>query len=353
MRISILWGNIVVGVLLMAATAMSVGAQLRTGGQVVDVLDGKTVVVAVPTGRLTVELQGIDVPESGQALHDVVKGHVRTLLIGKSVELQTKGFTREKITGKLIVGGVDVSQQLLRDGAAWHLAIEASGQSQDEFGNYAESETLARNEKRGVWSIADLEPAWEYRARKQQADSSRPSTAAADVPVEAKAVAKRKGYWSDKNPWLKDPGGVIHGYNEATKTGFLGTTALGVYDMVSKKTVEKATIAFTFYYTETGGKGRDGYFLVTVQCALNDPLFAKSGRITIHADGKNFVVNRLRRDVETEGLAPMERLTYQVDKATIHKLTNGGDAYIMLGGYNVRPMDGLSMLLHNILQLAS
>ena len=93
--------------LVLAVSAPIASSQHRTFGEVVEVLDGKTVVVVVPTGRVKVELQYIDVPEDGQALHAAMKAHLRTLVAG--------------------VKGVDVSQQMLRDGAAWHLQFEKSG----------------------------------------------------------------------------------------------------------------------------------------------------------------------------------------------------------------------------------
>ena len=154
-------------VVLLASANMS--AQNRTFGEVVDVVDGKTVVVMVPAGRVKVELQYIDVPEEGQPLHAVMSDHVKSLVVGKSVELQTKGFTRDKLTGKLILNGVDLSQQLIRNGAAWHIPFERSGQNRAEFDAYAESESLARMEKRGVWSVTGLEPAWEFREKKKLA----------------------------------------------------------------------------------------------------------------------------------------------------------------------------------------
>lgn len=143
-------------------------AQMRSGGEVVDVINGKTVVVAIPSGRLTIELQYIDVPEPAQALHAAINDHVRRLLIGKAVELETRGFARDRATARLILNGVDVSQQLLRDGAAWHIPIEVSGQSESEFETYAGFEALARQEKRGVWSITGLKPAWEIRAENEE-----------------------------------------------------------------------------------------------------------------------------------------------------------------------------------------
>jgi endonuclease YncB( thermonuclease family) len=353
MKNSTLYGRLLLVTVFVAASAMVAAAQLRTGGQIVEVLDGKTVIVAVPTGRLTVELQYIDVPEPGQSLHGVIKDHVRTLLLGKSVELQTKGFTRGKVTGKLVLDGVDVSQQLLRNGAAWHLAIEMSGQSRDEFGSYAESESQARQEKRGVWSVADMEPAWQFRAKAKQAGLDQQTGSAGSAPTEwKKSSAKRKGYWSDENPRLKNPGGMTHGFNAATQTGFLGTSMLGVAEHASQPAGQKTAVDLTYYYTENGKKGRTGYFVVTVISLADKWRFVSSNTLRVEVDGKTFVVGKPKRETDKAAFKLAEKLTYRVDVSTIEKIAHGGDVMVKIGDYNVVPRPGLQMILYNMLQAA-
>ncbi|HEX6125428.1 MAG TPA: thermonuclease family protein [Pyrinomonadaceae bacterium] len=350
MKNSTLYGRLLLATVFVAATALNAAAQLRTGGQVFDVLDGKTVIVAVPTGHVTVELQYIDVPEPGQSLHGVVKDHVRTLLLGKSVELQTKGFTRGKVTGKLTLDGVDVSQQLLRNGAAWHLTMEMSGQSRDEFNTYAESESFARQEKRGVWSVAGLEPAWQFREKaKQLAVSHQPARTDTAAPQSA---ARRKGYWSDKNPFLKDPGGMTHGFNAATQTGFLGTSMLGVAEDKSQPAGQKTAMDLTYYYTENGKKGRTGYFVVTLVSLADNWRFLRSNTLTVEVDGKNIVVGKPKRETDNSAFKLAEKLTYRVDVATVEKIAHGADVAMKIGNYRVVPRPGIQMILYNMLQAA-
>ena len=340
--------------ILLATTFVAVlvtgaAAQLGTGGEVVDVVDGKTVIVAVPSGRFTVELQYIDVPETAQALHGVVKDHLRKLVLGKSVELRTKGFTPGKATARMMLSGVDVSQQMLRDGAAWHVAIELSGQRRDEFDTYAESEALARKEKRGVWSVAGLEPAWQFRAKAKQVVMNQPVRS---TSVDSKTVATRKGYWTDKNPWLKDPGILINGYNAASKLGYIGTPLLGVTDE-HLKPFEKLAVAITFHYTEKGQKGRDGHFLIRILSSGGEGRF---GKVTpsVHVDGKNYPMKRERREVKEDVYGGSERVTYRVEKATIDKMANGAQVYIAFGNYHLTPKNiFLQMLLYNMLTHAS
>src|SRR5687768_10836267 len=315
MKNSTLSGRIVFAAIFVAATVISAAAQLRTGGEVVDVVDGKTVIVAVPAGRVTVELQYIDVPEPGQSLHSVVKDHLRTLLVGKAVELHTTGLTHGKVSGKLLLNGVDVSQQMLRNGAAWHLTIEMSGQSQDEFRTYAESESLARQEKRGVWSVAGMEPAWQFRAKTKQVEQQKVS----GETIRTVAAPKRKGYWSDKNPQLKDPGGMTYGFNAATQTGFLGTPMLGVTGNEDLHPGQKMAVELTYYYTENDKKGRTGYFVVTLVSLADQWRFLRANSLTVEVDGKNFVVGKPKRDTDKAMDKLAEKLTYRLDVATVER----------------------------------
>ena|SRR5688572_22027402 len=341
--------RIILAAIFVTATVVSAAAQLKTGGEVVDVIDGKTVVVAAPAGRVTVELQYIDVPEPGQSLHGVVKDHVRALLVGKSVELHTKGLTRGKVTGKLVLNSVDVSQQLLRSGAAWHLAFERSGQNLDEFGAYAESESLARQEKRGIWSVAGLEPAWEFRAKakKQQQEVPTIRTAAATA-----APSKRKGYWSDKNPRLKTPGGMSYGFNAATQTGFLGTTMMGVTENEILHPGQKMALELIYYYTENGKKGRTGYWVVTLVSLADDWNFQRVNSLTVEIDGKNFVVGTPKRVTDKAMDKLAEKLTYRLDVPTVEKIANGGTVVLKIGDYRLVPKAGLQMILYNMLDAA-
>ena len=348
MKSSISLGRILFTFFFLAATAISAAAQLRTGGQVVDVVDGKTVIVTVPTGRVTVELQYIDVPEEGQSLHTVVKDHLRTLLVGKTVELHTKGLTRGKVSGKLLLNGVDVSQQMLRNGAAWHLAIDVSGQSEDEFGSYAESESLARQEKRGVWSVAGMEPAWQFRAKAKQQQLG-----VTNRTVSAVSTRKRKGYWSDKNPRLKDPGGMTYGFNAATQTGFLGTPMLGVTENETLHPGQKMALELTYYYTENGKKGRAGYWVVTLVSLADEWRFQRGNSLTVEVDGKDFVVGKPKRDTDKALYKMAEKLTYRLDSTTVEKIAHGGSVALKIGGdYRLVPKPVLQMILYNMLQAA-
>jgi endonuclease YncB( thermonuclease family) len=350
-----LCGRVLFGAIFVASMTLGVTAQYRTGGDVVDVIDGKTVVLSVPTGLVTVELQYIDVPEVGQSMHDAMTQHVRTLLVGKAVELHTRGMSQGKISGKLVLNGIDVSQQLLRNGAAWHLAMDRSGQNKAEFAAYAESETLARLEKRGVWSVAGLEPAWQFREKKRAAEMPPPPPPRrAVVEAEPNATgAKRKSYWSDVNPRLKNVGGLSHGFNAATKTGYLGMTVFGVTEEKTAAPGQKTAIDITYFYTENGEKGRSGYFQVRVlSLSKENWRFLKSNTLSFEIDGKPYVVGKAKREaVETKDDLT-ETLIWRVDVGTVEKFAHGGEVKVKIADYVISPKPVVQILLYNLLNNA-
>jgi endonuclease YncB( thermonuclease family) len=165
--------------------------QRKFSGTVVDVVDGRTVVLEMPAGgKLTFELQYIEVPESEQQLHQTVREHLQQMVYGKQVEFLPRGFTETKTLGQLFVGGVDVSQQMLRDGAAWHISPEISGQDEAGRKNYIETEKQAKEEKRGVWGIEGLKPAWEFREEKQKTLNAKISKEISEENKETKQPRK-------------------------------------------------------------------------------------------------------------------------------------------------------------------
>jgi endonuclease YncB( thermonuclease family) len=132
---------------------------------VTEIIDGRTIIIQdKPNSRLTVQLQGIEVPDEKQPLSAVVKEHLGKMLLGKTVRVKMNGFT----IGKVTVGDVDASGQMLRDGAAWYDLPQKSSHTQTDSENYLLLENAAKTEKRGVWGVEGLKPSWEFRAEQQK-----------------------------------------------------------------------------------------------------------------------------------------------------------------------------------------
>ena len=336
--------------LALSLLAVSAVAQSSLPGEVVDVIDGRTLLVAVPAGTIKIELQYIEVPDPGQQLYNAVKYHLRDLVAGKTVTYRPRTILRDRTIGRLMLNNVDVSQQMLRDGAAWHIPSEASGQEKGEFDLYASTEAEAKQEKRGVWSIPGLKRASEI-AEDERADAEREEQVQSALNRSARANG-RSGRWADINPALGNVGALVNGYNAETKTGFLSTSLLALEEMdKTRVSLNKGAFEFTYYYKEDDRKGRKGFFVATVASVSKKPLFAGNNNLVLIADGRMSVVSKPRRTVSNEGDNVRETLTYQLSRSTMDKIVNGSDVFLKIGSYIIESQ-GVKFLLYNMLQLS-
>jgi endonuclease YncB( thermonuclease family) len=148
------------------------GQQTLTG-EVTEVFDGGTFSMTASRANFKVRLQHIDPPLPEQPLHETVKSHLTNLIKGKTVTVNLQSITQGFSIGRVHLGDVDVSMQMLRDGAAWYSVPEAPSHSQEERTKYLEMEGLAKGEKRGVWAVASVRPAWEIRIEREKAEKER------------------------------------------------------------------------------------------------------------------------------------------------------------------------------------
>lgn len=332
----------------------SLVAQMSAPGQVVDVIDGKTVIVSLPGGNVKVELQYIDVPEPGQQLSDTVKAHLRDLVLNKTVEYRPRNLKWDHSVGRLLLKGVDISQQMLRDGAAWHVPSAVSGQFGKDLAEYAAMETLARNEKRGLWAIKDLKPAWEVRAEAQQNEMARAKYPLASARVASDQSGTRKpGLWADVNVLLGNVGALRNGYNAEQKKGYFGTPLLGVNEGENAVSSDRKTaIEITYYYKEEE-KGRRGFFVVSVMSAAKTTRFLKNNDLVMLVDGKPTVIGKAKAESSKAGDDVLEHVTYRVERAALEKMANGAEVVLRINDYLMKPSPGLQMLLYNMLQLSA
>ncbi len=140
-------------------------------GKVISVTDGDTIKVLVNKETVTVRLEGIDAPESGQSFGKKAKEALAGLVAGKTVTVKKTGADKYKRTlGIVIVGDVDASAKLLEDGWAWHF------KKYNDEERLAKLEEAARKAKRGLWADENPLAPWDYRARQKapQADPGGP-----------------------------------------------------------------------------------------------------------------------------------------------------------------------------------
>ncbi len=360
----------IVFLLLLAGTGFS---QRRFSGKVTEVIDGKTVVIEVETGKLTAVLQHIEIPEPEQPLYGTVREHLEKLVLGKKIEFRPQGMLPTKSFGQLYVGGLDIAQQMLRDGGAWHIGSDRSGQDKQESSAYQYSQDQAKNEKRGVWSIADMKPAWQFRAereelRKQQEElkeqSALKARMASAVPANSANPAANgtPKMWADKNPALSNVGALLNGYNAEKKTGYISTPLMGISgldkegeqhqkDKPSQQVIpeHQAAMEITYIYKE-GREGRTGVYVIGLVSYSKEWKFLRSNSMVITADEKRVVTAKAKRTTDSDGALFRERLTYELRRSDIEAIANSNEMIIKIGNYPVTPTHGLQMVLYNLLQ---
>ncbi len=157
-------------------------------GKVIGVTDGDTIKVLVNKETITVRLEGIDAPESGQSFGKKSKEALSEVVADKTVTVKKTGTDKYKRTlGILILEDVDVNAKLIEDGWAWHFT------KYNDEERLAKLEESARRAKRGLWADDNPLAPWEYRARQKA-----PETA----PVESRD--EKMSYW------LNTSSGVRH-----------------------------------------------------------------------------------------------------------------------------------------------
>ena len=329
--------------------AASASAQLTIPGEVLDVIDGKTVLVAIPGGKVKVELQYIEVPEQGQQLSETVTAHLRGLVVGKSVQYRPISLLRDRAIGRLTVKNVDISQQMLRDGAAWHKP-EHSGQEKAEYDIYASSEAAAKTENVGVWSVPALKPSWQRPAEKKNNGPQNEQYSYAAKAFADPAPKKTSGLPTGANPSLGNVGALANGYDPVSGNGFLGTSFLAVTDL-DTSTTNKTALDISYYYKQVGNK-RKGTFVLSVISISKKWRFLQHNNVIITGNGKDIVIGKAKRISGTDGDDRVEKLAYAVNRAAMERLVNDDETEVRIGTYVIKMTPGLTYLLYNLLQVA-
>lgn len=149
-------------ILCLLAFTVSGFAQRAITAAVTNVIDGQTITVALSGGsNLTVRLTSIETPDEGQPFSEIVTEHLTAIALGKTVELRINAISDDAMFGQVVLNGIDLSQQMLRDGAAWY-SQEISFSRESETA-YQANEQAAKSESRGIWGVVGLRKPSELR----------------------------------------------------------------------------------------------------------------------------------------------------------------------------------------------
>ena len=149
-------------------------------GKVIEINDGDEITIFNLNRPVRIRLLGIDAPEKNQPFGDVARQHLSDLVFGKVVSVEYSGMDRHTtFIGRVLCNGVDISAQMIRDGAAWY-APQGSRLSETDQEIYSQSERAARTERRGLWQMDGPVAPWEFvkaenAQRAQEAAASKSS----------------------------------------------------------------------------------------------------------------------------------------------------------------------------------
>jgi endonuclease YncB( thermonuclease family) len=130
-------------------------------GQVIGITDGDTFTLLTPDlQQVKVRVAEIDAPERGQPYATRSRQQLADLIFQKKVTVDVQVVDRYKRPiGRPLVGGTDVTVEMIRSGAAWVYRSYS-----DDVALY-ELERTAKAERRGLWSLPEYQrvPPWDYR----------------------------------------------------------------------------------------------------------------------------------------------------------------------------------------------
>ena len=108
--------------------------------------------------KIVVRISGIDAPERGQWYGDVATLHLQWLIGGKAAGLKLKQKdTYGRWIATVYLNGADISEEMLKEGLAWHY------KEHDSNPRYAQLEAEAKQAGLGLWSDDQAVPPWEWR----------------------------------------------------------------------------------------------------------------------------------------------------------------------------------------------
>ncbi len=134
--------------------------------EVIGVSDGDSITVLQNYKQYRIRLYGIDSPEKGQAFGKKAKQFTSSLTHGKIVELIPYDVDKYKrIVAVVKVDGVNVNEEILRNGYAWRYTKYCKESFCSDWLNI---EAQARSAGVGLWHDRAPLPPWEWRKSPQR-----------------------------------------------------------------------------------------------------------------------------------------------------------------------------------------
>ncbi len=131
--------------------------------KVTEVRTGNTLIVSNINRPISVRLKAVIPPEVGQPFNDVAREHLKALVLDQTVTIEYSHLADSYLEAKVFLNNVDIGSQMLRDGVAWYDHALDYELNESDRNLYAQCESAARAEKRGLWQAQAPMAPWEYR----------------------------------------------------------------------------------------------------------------------------------------------------------------------------------------------
>jgi len=132
-------------------------------GKVIEINDGDEITIFNMNRPVRIRLIGMDAPERNQPFGDIARQHLSDLVYDKQVLVEYSGIgEHSSLIGRVLLNDLDISAQMIRDGAAWFDAINGDRLDATNRDIYQQSELAARSERRGLWQEANAVAPWEF-----------------------------------------------------------------------------------------------------------------------------------------------------------------------------------------------
>jgi endonuclease YncB( thermonuclease family) len=184
-------------------------------GTVKEIDNGDTITIICLTRPLKIRLMGIDAPDNEQAYGDVARQHLSDLILNQQVVVEYTGLGDNfLIVGRVLLKQTDVGAQMIRDGVAWYDKTFDSMLLETQRQMYAECETAARTEHRGLWQDPDPLPPWKFKEAQRLRELSKFSPSVQASPI---APTKKKSALTSESlsPSFASTGAFSLGSSEA------------------------------------------------------------------------------------------------------------------------------------------
>jgi micrococcal nuclease len=172
----------------------SSGSAASLQGRVTDVVDGESFTIISQKLPVKVRLIAIAAPANEQSYAGVARQHLADLILNKFVVIRYSALQGGFLLGQVLLGDMDVSAQMIRDGVAWYNKTDERLLSEVERQVYGQSQDLARNEHRGLWQDESPVAPWDFqKTRLAKPNTSIVSLASSSSLTPSANKAKRRG----------------------------------------------------------------------------------------------------------------------------------------------------------------